>query len=405
MKHKSHTLFAFLLLTFVLLSSSPRPFFDRDFSGRGGGQVIELRVLLDHFAIPGEMRMRPMWFYEEGRFIRPHGEGVVDPITLKLYNSPADPRPVYQEEVLLQEDGLAYWSLPADVRGTYYLGLRHKMHEQVYSALPLELNGSGKLSYDFSSSSSRTYGGLAVALHDEASTGMSLYAVPALDRRNGNPPLPPEGFATLTIHFMLQGYYNHNQPDNNDPLIQAHEDKGSGVIAPKYPMPRSDMVTIRLHSEADYGEVLFTYETNLYTTGHAKIQVPTDLDEPVWLSVMHRNHLETVYKDPLDFTTFFPENSEIHFSRNASGENVNNAYGGNQALLSGGVDGYYGIYGGDINQDGNININDAGPINAGIVSGAQGYLVTDITGDGLININDAGPVNASITAGRARVIP
>jgi hypothetical protein len=69
------------------------------------------------------------------------------------------------------------------------------------------------------------------------------------------------------------------------------------------------------------------------------------------------------------------------------------AFGNNQKQLAAGI---FGFYAGDVNQDGLININDAGPVNTGIRSAATGYLTIDINGDGLININDSGPVNTNI---------
>jgi hypothetical protein len=63
------------------------------------------------------------------------------------------------------------------------------------------------------------------------------------------------------------------------------------------------------------------------------------------------------------------------------------------------------IFAGDVNQDGYIDINDAGPVSTGILQGLQGYLVIDVNGDGYIDINDAGMLNANILEGIEKITP
>jgi hypothetical protein len=113
--------------------------------------------------------------------------------------------------------------------------------------------------------------------------------------------------------------------------------------------------------------------------------IPSDFISSYYITVKHRNHLETVSKTAQSFAS-----TKVVYNFKST---ATQAYGDNQKLLSAGV---YGIYGGDVNQNGFIDINDAGIMNPGILVGDQGYLVTDVNGDGFVDINDAGTVNPSI---------
>jgi hypothetical protein len=58
------------------------------------------------------------------------------------------------------------------------------------------------------------------------------------------------------------------------------------------------------------------------------------------------------------------------------------AYGSNMVDLGSGV---FGIYSGDINQDGSVDFLDYPDLDLGSINGDLGYLVTDLNGDGSVD--------------------
>jgi hypothetical protein len=61
------------------------------------------------------------------------------------------------------------------------------------------------------------------------------------------------------------------------------------------------------------------------------------------------------------------------------------AYGGNLLLM---IDGYYAIYGGDVNQDGSVDSGDTTPTDNDQYFYVAGYILTDINGDGIVDTAD-----------------
>ena len=106
-------------------------------------------------------------------------------------------------------------------------------------------------------------------------------------------PPPPPNEIPVTVRFFLQGYYL-----GNGLMRQAH-DMIDGEIQPRWPMPISDLCTIRLTCEDD-GSTLFEEQTYLSVDGYAHVLIPDSLcNELVYVHVLHRNHLQTVYFEPI----------------------------------------------------------------------------------------------------------
>jgi hypothetical protein len=196
------------------------------------------------------------------------------------------------------------------------------------------------------------------------------------------PPPPPGGGNSFTIRVFLQGFYI-----GGGEMRQAHELKGDNSIAPRWDSPIAERITVELHTPGQYGQVGSTYAINnviLLEDGYIIVDLPTT--GQYYLTIRTRNHLETVSAVPVDLST----TSSYNFTTSAS-----QAFNNNQAHLGGGV---YGIYAGDVNQDGIININDSGPTINSVRSVDVGYVLYDITGDGYVNINDLGPIINNVRA-------
>lgn len=145
---------------------------------------------------------------------------------------------------------------------------------------------------------------------------------------------------------------------------------------PQFTAPTADVITVELHDAATYANVLRTYTgVALSQTGTASV---TDIDLPdgsYRITIRHRNSVETTSMLPVDFTGAIVSYS---FGTQAS------AYGNNLKL----IDGFYCIFGGDVNQDGQVEGLDVTDIENGVNSFATGYLSIDVDGDGSLGISD-----------------
>ena len=223
-----------------------------------------------------------------------------------------------------------------------------------------------------------------------------------MDDDEKSPPPPPEGAREIILRVFLQGYYIN---DGDKKLRQARDFIG-GEPTPRFNHPKSDNITVRLHDVADYGDVLFTAENvSLLVTGWTvRIQIPDNIEEEVWVSVKHRNHLETVHGTKLDLTEpgggLQPQVYSIDFTNDGNGGDP--SYGENQHHLGGGV---YGIYAGDVDQDGEVTIIDRADVVDALTNAIVGYVPEDFDGDGEITIIDRAIVVDALTNARAVVRP
>ncbi len=145
---------------------------------------------------------------------------------------------------------------------------------------------------------------------------------------------------------------------------------------PQYTAPTADVIIVELHDAATYATVLRTYTgVALSQTGTASIP---DIDLPdgnYRITIKHRNSIETTSMLPVDFTGAIVSYS---FGTQAS------AYGNNLKL----IDGFYCIFGGDVNQDGQVEGLDVSEIENGVNAFSTGYLPIDVDGDGSLGISD-----------------
>ena len=150
----------------------------------------------------------------------------------------------------------------------------------------------------------------------------------------------------------------------------------------------ADKITVELHNNSNYTNVMFTLpNVELSTNGAATLNVPATYSGNYYITIKHRNSIETVSALPVSFT-----GSTISYAFN----NASKAYGSNMLLM---IDGGWVIYGGDVNQDGLIDASDMAPIDNLSTSAATGYLVEDANGDGLVDAGDMAIVdNNSSTA-------
>jgi hypothetical protein len=138
----------------------------------------------------------------------------------------------------------------------------------------------------------------------------------------------------------------------------------------------ADLITVELHAAADYSLVK-SYEVELSTTGTATVAVDAAYGASYYITVKHRNSIETTTAVPVSFA-----GTTIN-----QAFTVGNVFGGNLGLMAG-PGTYYAIYAGDVNQDGSIDSADFTPVDNDASNYSSGYLPTDVNGDGGIDSGD-----------------
>jgi hypothetical protein len=181
----------------------------------------------------------------------------------------------------------------------------------------------------------------------------------------------------VTVTANIEGYYDAGTHAMRPVLANQGVGSSSTDV---------DNITVELHDAT-------TLETTVATTTTAMLQtngtaVATFSSAPsgsFYVVVKHRNSLETWSATPI---TVGATPASYNFTDAAS-----KAYGSNMRMLETGV---YGIYSGDLNQDGFIEGTDYDSLNADTSASAEGYQTTDINGDGFVEGLDYDVINANV---------
>ena len=146
------------------------------------------------------------------------------------------------------------------------------------------------------------------------------------------------------------------------------------------PDGNSDYITIELRNASDYSVVEYTAANAvLRTDGTINIEIPSAYNESYYLSIYHRNSINTVSAAPVSFTDGI---ISYDFSDDPS-----KAYGNNMIEVE---DGIWAFYAGDVNQDGIVDIFDINLVDNDSGDFITGYVASDINGDGVVNTADIG---------------
>lgn len=152
-----------------------------------------------------------------------------------------------------------------------------------------------------------------------------------------------------------------------------------GESGPQWPAGIADHITVELHNSASYSTIEFTAtDVELTTNGSAIITIPAQYSDSYYITIKHRNHIETVSAVPVIFT-----NAAVTYSFDDQAQ----AFGNNLKDIVPGS-GYFAIYGGDINHDGYVDSGDYPFVINDSFNYLSGYINTDLNGDGWIDSGD-----------------
>lgn len=172
----------------------------------------------------------------------------------------------------------------------------------------------------------------------------------------------------LQLSFFLEGLYNTG----------SHKmDFARNAVGNQFPGTTVDQVSVELHDAADYSNIVFTSNhVNLDEDGTASLTVPGLYNGAYYITIKHRNSVETVSAMPVSFGA-----GNISYAF----DDASKAFGSNIKQT---VDGSWVFFCGDVNQDGVIDAADLISIDNDAALSESGYKAADTNGDGLVNTVD-----------------
>jgi hypothetical protein len=183
----------------------------------------------------------------------------------------------------------------------------------------------------------------------------------------------------IVLKLYLQGLWNGSG------LSKAQNGSGDafgGEVA--------DQVAIELHEAGNYSQVPYTVaDVNLSTGGFASVTVPAAYTGSYYLTVKHRNSLTTTTALPVPLSG---TSISYDFTDAAA-----KAFGSNLIELS---EGAFGLYTGDVNQDGVVDALDIEQLYGAASAFSTGYLSTDCNGDGVVDALDLIVTDNNAAAGK-----
>lgn len=181
----------------------------------------------------------------------------------------------------------------------------------------------------------------------------------------------PDALKNLMLTLYLEGLYNKTSGQMNQAMDGNAAKWGTGV---------ADKITVELHASSKYDSTVYTKsDVILSTAGQATLTVPSANYHSYYVTVKHRNSIETVSNESVSFSGL---NVIYNFS-----DNANKAFGDNLKKFTDSPL-VYGIYAGDVNSDGKVDNSDASNIKIAASSFSTGYLTNDVNGDGIVDALD-----------------
>ncbi len=207
-------------------------------------------------------------------------------------------------------------------------------------------------------------------------SGLFYYFIVAQDIHNNKSPVAVAVFSNMTLNLdmFIEGFYN----------------EGSNLQV-------SDSVTVELRNADSPFAVADVSKVVVSSAGTATFKFGNAANGNYYLAIKHRNSVETWSKFPVALSRTVPVN--YNFTSSAL-----QAFGNNQKQIDSSPV-RYGIYGGDVNQSGSVDLTDIAAVYNGSVNFLTGYVVTDVTGDNVVDLTDITLVYNNSANFVARVIP
>ncbi len=178
----------------------------------------------------------------------------------------------------------------------------------------------------------------------------------------------------LNLNFYLESLYN----------INGFMRQAQGASGNQYPGSTADQVTVELHNSTTYATLVASFpNVNVSTSGFATLNVPATYSGSYYITIVPRNGIATVSAAPVSFAGI-----TISYNYTTAATQV---YGKNEKFLNSGqsyANAVYGIYAGDVNADGVVDVLDLSAVQNDAILFSTGYLLTDVNGDGSVDAFD-----------------
>ncbi len=172
---------------------------------------------------------------------------------------------------------------------------------------------------------------------------------------------------TLNLKVFLEGLYT-----GAGVMSQAYDATG-----PHWPAGVADHIAVELHDAANYATIVHTStDVALATDGTATLNIPDSFNGSYYITIKHRNSIETTTPTARSFTGGFISQDFTTGTAQAYGNNLKN------------ISGVFVIFTGDVNQDGSVDTGDMIPVDNDSFNYATGYVNSDINGDGSTDTAD-----------------
>ena len=170
----------------------------------------------------------------------------------------------------------------------------------------------------------------------------------------------------LNLKLLIEGFYSGDGQMNS---VQSNQ----GIVQDNYV---TDNIMVELKDAITY-ELVASKETLLHTDGSATVTFTPELNGLYYIVVKHRNSIETWSANPI-----YVFDLPIIYDFTSSSDK---AYGDNLVDLG---SGFFALYSGDINQDGNVDNTDYSILESDLNNFTTGYSSSDLNGDGNVDNTD-----------------
>ena len=156
----------------------------------------------------------------------------------------------------------------------------------------------------------------------------------------------------------------------------------------------ADHITVELHDALEYNNPLvFSSIVDLSILGRAIITLPDIYSGSYYITIRHRNSIETVSATPVSV-----DGCAICYSL----ADPANVFGSNLQFME---SGRYAIFSGDVNHDGIIDSGDMAAVDNLSEIAATGYIIEDANGDGLIDSGDMAILDNNAASAISKIVP
>jgi len=195
---------------------------------------------------------------------------------------------------------------------------------------------------------------------------------------------------TLNLTAYLESLFNSSTGKMNQAHKSGSPQFGSGI---------ADVVTVELHNATTPFATAYSYPAiNLSTSGSLSIgTIPAAVSGNYYIVLKHRNSVELWSATAV---SFLGSTIDYNFSTSAS-----QAYGGAMKDLDLGSGVLFGLFAGDVNQDGIVDSGDMVVVDNDAANFVTGYVANDVNGDGTINAADLLLLNVNATGFVGKKMP